>query len=101
MTRSTSMYRTRRTDTSVSIEPTAISSTVTKNFGSPKGMYFDLSGSASPNETTVPNFRAAVFVGQQQLQNNEHTLRHIVQRPTLPCGTGPRQYAQPYHRLAV
>jgi hypothetical protein len=57
----------RRTDTSEAIEPTAISSTVTKNDGSPKSMYFDMSGSASPNETTVPNFRAArVFEGQQQ-----------------------------------
>ena len=59
----------RRTDTSEAIEPTAISSTVTKDNSSTKNMYFDMSGSASPNETTVPNFRAArVFEGQQQQQ---------------------------------
>jgi hypothetical protein len=68
MTRSTSMHIIRRTDTSIAIEPTAISSTVTKN-SSIKSMYFDMSGLASPNETTVPNFRAArVFVVQQQQQ---------------------------------
>jgi hypothetical protein len=69
VTRSTSMNIIRRTDTSV--EPTAISSTVTKN-SSTKSMYFDMSGSASPNETTVPNFRAArVFVSQQDMQKQQ------------------------------
>jgi hypothetical protein len=66
MIRSTSMNIIRRTDTSV--EPASLSSTVTKN-NSTRSMYFDMSGSASPNETTVPNFRAArVFTGQQQQQ---------------------------------
>ena len=78
MTRSTSMHIIRRTDTSIAIEPTAISSTVTKK-SSIKNMYFDMSGSASPNETTVHNFRAArVFASQQQqeqpnqLQQQQH-----------------------------
>ena len=71
MIRSTSMHIIRRTDTSVA-EPTAISSTVTKDSNSTKSMYFDMSGSASPNETTVPNFRAArVFTGQQQHQQQQ------------------------------
>jgi hypothetical protein len=61
------MHIIRRTDTSIAIEPTAISSTITKNSNSTKNMYFDMSESASPGETTVPNFRAArVFVSQQQ-----------------------------------
>jgi hypothetical protein len=69
MIRSTSMNIIRRTDTSV--EPASLSSTVTKN-NSTRSMYFDMSGSASPNETTVPNFRAArVFTGQQQQQQQQ------------------------------
>jgi hypothetical protein len=75
MTRSISMHIIRRTDTSIAIEPTAISSTVTKDNSSTRNMYFDMSGLASRNESTVPNFRAArVFVSQQQPQQQSSIL---------------------------
>jgi hypothetical protein len=82
MTRSTSMNIIRRTDTSIAIEPTAISSTITKNCSS-KNMYFDMSGSASPGEKTVPNFRAArVFAGQQQHQQQPQQQRQPSRQQT-------------------